>query len=60
MDKLAYSYAEAAEATGISQKELQRAVAENRLVASYPNSRPVFLSKELDRFLESLPTERKP
>ncbi len=56
--KLALTYEEAIEATGVSREVLKEAVRKNELIASYPSSRPVFRISELERWLESLPTER--
>jgi hypothetical protein len=56
--KLALSYDEAAAALGVSKKVLQIAVRNNELVASYPNSKPIFRLSELQRWLDSLPNER--
>jgi hypothetical protein len=55
MSKLAYTYAEAAEATGYSQDVIQRAVSAADMVASYANSKPVITARELERWVESLP-----
>jgi hypothetical protein len=57
--KLALTYDEAAEACGYHRDVLRDAVKANELVASYANSKPVFLVTELQRWLESLPTEKK-
>ncbi|MFF1828974.1 hypothetical protein [Paenarthrobacter sp. NPDC058040] len=56
--KLAYSFEEAAVATGYSIDTIRRAVRANGLVARYANSKPVILTDELNEWLQSLPTER--
>lgn len=56
--KLAYSLAEAAEATGYSKRTIQLAVEHNDLVARYANSKPVIETAELQRWVRSLPTTR--
>lgn len=59
-DKLSYSYEEAAAALGISAKVLQLAVKDNELVPTYVTERkPVFRTAELERWLDSKPTERR-
>lgn len=54
--KLAYTYAEAAEATGYSERVIRRAVDACDLVARYANTKPVIEASELERWLQSLPT----
>ena len=55
--KLAFSLAEAAEATGYSIDVIRRAIRKNDLTVRYANSKPVVLATELTEWLESLPTE---
>lgn len=57
MDKLAYSYEEAAEVVGYSVTTLKTEVGRGNLAPSYANRKPVFRRAELDRWLESLPSE---
>lgn len=57
--KLAYTYAEAASACGVSEKVIQRAVQCGDLVPRYPTSRPVLLVDDLRGWLESAPTQRR-
>ena len=57
MTKLAYTYQEAAEATGISVEEIKKAVRRGDLIPSYPTTRPVIRAVELERWLESMPAE---
>lgn len=59
MQKLAYTLTEAAEATGYSERTIRRAIAESRLVAKYENSKPVIMTRDLEAWLEALPSERK-
>lgn len=56
-EKLAYSIAEAAEATGYSAATLRFEIRRNNLVPAYANSKAVILKSELERWLESLPCE---
>ena len=56
--KIAYSLAEAAEATGYSERVIQRALAEHKLLARYANSKPVIKASDLEDWIEKLPTER--
>ena len=55
--KLAYSLEEAEAATGYSQRTLRRAIADDKLIARYANSKPVITAEELTNWLNSLPTE---
>jgi hypothetical protein len=56
MAKLAYTYAEAAEACGYSERVIRRAVDTSDLVPRYANSKPVIEATELERWLRSLPS----
>ena len=55
--KLAYSLEEAEAATGYSQRTLRRAIADDKLIARYANSKPVITADELKNWLDNLPTE---
>ena len=55
--KLAYTYEEAAEATGVSARSLRRYVERGELAAKYIATKPVILASELEAWLESLPSE---
>lgn len=55
--KLAYTYAEAAVAVGLSKDTLRAAVRRNDLVAVYSGSKPLIVIEELRRWLQSLPQE---
>ena len=55
--KLAFSFQEAAEATGYSIDVIRRAVRNSELVARYANTKPVIMATELTAWLESKPTE---
>lgn len=57
--KKAYTFAEAAEACGVSIDIIRRAVRNNDMIARYPTSRPVILNAELDAWLEALKTDPK-
>lgn len=54
--KLAYSIAEAAEATGYSPDTIRRAIQSNDLIARYANRKPVVPVAELQAWLDSRPT----
>lgn len=55
--KLAYTYDEAAAATGAGRRALQDAVRDGNLVASYVGTKPLIPADELERWLKSLPHE---
>lgn len=57
MSKLAFSFEEAAEATGYSIDTIRRAVRNSELTARYANSKPVILAGELNEWLSALPAE---
>lgn len=59
MNKLAYTYEEAGEATGYSGTVIKRAVRDGDLSPSYANAKPVIREEELRRWLASLPAEPK-
>lgn len=56
--KLSYTYDEAAEATGYSERTIRDAVRNHDLTASYANSKPVIRRQELEDWLQSLPNEK--
>jgi excisionase family DNA binding protein len=58
--KIAYSYAEAAEAVGLSERTIRRAVADGELVSHIRKgqSTPRVLHDDLVAWVESWPTER--
>lgn len=59
-DKIAYTYDEAAEATGFSTRTIQRAVAEGELVAHFRKGETPRIKKaDLEAWVESWPTERR-
>lgn len=55
---IAYTWAEAVEATGISETLLKRAVEDGDLVRRYYSNKPVFFIDDLRDFISHLPTER--
>ncbi len=59
MTALALNYEDAAAACGYSVKVLREAVHNGELLPSYANTKPVFRVPELERWLESLPTEAR-
>ena len=56
---VSYDMAGAALATGLSQRELRRAIAVGDLIVHYRGTKPLILRDELLEFVRSLPTERK-
>jgi hypothetical protein len=46
-------------ATGITVRDLQRAIKARDLVAHYRGTKPIITRDELQAFVEALPTERK-
>lgn len=60
VDKIAYAYDEAADATGLSARTIQRAVAEGELIAHYRkgSTTPRVLRKDLEAWVAGWPTER--
>lgn len=57
MTKLAYTISEAAEAVSYSDDVIRLALKRGELRASYANSKPVIAAAELQRWLDSLPSE---
>lgn len=57
--KIAYTIYEAAEACGVSDSIIRRAIAKGDLVPRYPTSKAVLLADDLRDWLESAPTERR-
>jgi hypothetical protein len=57
MDRLAYSYEDAAAAVGVTVKTIQRLVAKGDLIPRYPNRRPIIPASELQAWLDRLPSE---
>lgn len=58
MNKLAHTIPEAADLTSISEDIIRKAIRRGELNASYPSSRPVIRTSELERWLEALPVDR--
>lgn len=56
--KLAYTYEEAAEATGISVRSIRRIVHNCDLVPRYPTAKPVILAQDLQDYIEATPTDK--
>jgi len=48
----------AAEACGLSKRELQEAIREGSLVARYRGTKPLIRPADLEDFVDGLPTER--
>lgn len=57
--KISYTYAEAADACGVSEDVIRRAVRNGDLAPHYPTARPVLLADDLREWIESSPTQRK-
>lgn len=57
--KRAYRLAEAAEYLGRSVRRIQELVANGDLPVRYEGATPLYDVKDLDRFFESLPSERR-
>ena len=57
LQKLAYSYQEAAEAVGVSAATLRRHVNNGDLAVRYIGSKPVIQADELRAWLDALPSE---
>lgn len=53
----AFNVQQAAEICGVSDQVIRRAIYRGDLIAIYPSSRPVIRAKELDTWLDRLPTE---
>jgi len=58
-DKIAYTYAQAAEATGVGETRIKEAVRNGELTVRYPSSKPIIEHDELLAWVHALPTERK-
>jgi hypothetical protein len=56
-EKKAYTIPEAAEVASIGESTLKAAIERGDLPRRYPSTRPVILASDLDKWLESLPTE---
>ena len=57
-EKLAYSFSEASDATGYSQRTISQAVADGDLIARYANSKGIIKTSDLLSWIDSLPTEK--
>jgi hypothetical protein len=55
--KKAYTIPEAAKVASVGESTLKAATDRGDLPKRYPSSRPVILASDLDKWLESLPTE---
>jgi hypothetical protein len=59
MNRISYTYAEAAEACGVSKDVIRGAVRRGDLVAHYPTARPVILADDLRDWMTATPTALK-
>jgi len=57
-ERLAYTVDELEQVSGVSRRVIYAHIRANRLTPRYPSTRPVFLRSEVERWLESLPTDR--
>ncbi|MEV8148748.1 hypothetical protein AB0O52_11475 [Arthrobacter sp. NPDC080073] len=57
IQKLAYTFEEAAEQTGYSIRTLKQEVADGRLLARYANTKGVIRHEDLAAWLDALPAE---
>lgn len=55
MDKLAYTYDEAAEAVGLTVYKIREHVRNGRIVAKKDGKTPIIQAGELRRFVDDLP-----
>lgn len=56
---VSYDLEGAAQALGLSVREVQRAVAEGDLTPHYRGKKPLFKPAELEAFVDALPTTKK-
>lgn len=59
LEKLAYSIPNFAKAVDMSVESVRQQIAAGNLVPSYPNSKPLITRAEGERWLKSLPAERR-
>lgn len=59
LDKLAYSIPNFAKAVDLSVEAVRQQIRDGALVPSYPNSKPLISRAEGERWLKSLPSERR-
>lgn len=59
MIPVSYTLTGAVEACGLSETTLRDAIEEGDLVAHYKGRRPVILRRDLEEWVESLPTQRR-
>lgn len=58
MTVVSYDLAGAADACGLSLREVQRAIRRGDLPVHYSGRKPLILASDLTDYIESLPTER--
>lgn len=58
-DKIAYTIYEAAQACGVSDTTVRRAIGCGDLIAYYPTARAVILKEELQAWIRASPSERR-
>ncbi len=59
LDKLAYSLDEFAAAVSLSKEFIRQQIAADKLTPSYAGAKPLILREEGERWLRSLPAERR-
>lgn len=58
MSAISYSVKGAAEATGLSDTVIRLAINSGDLAARYPNTKAIIEHHELERWVQSMPTEK--
>ena len=59
-ERIALTLREAADAVGLSERTLLRAIKAGDLVPRYPTRKAVILADELRAWIDAAPTEQKP
>ena len=54
---ISYSIPDAAEAVGVSEDTIKKAIASGDLTRRYPNSKPLIRHDDLDEWVASLPVD---
>lgn len=57
--RISYALPDAADAVGLSERTLRDAIAEGSLIAHYQGRKPLVMHRDLEAWVESLPTERR-
>jgi len=59
MQPIALTVAQAAQASGMSQDVIRRALNTGELIAHYPTARPIIMIEELRAWITAAPTQSK-